>query len=206
MLGLNERQDRFCVAVAEGMPPYQAYKAAGYSGQANGAYQLIKKPLVIARIEQIRQFRDRTVGEVLTNAVSREAITKQWIMDRLQQNAISCMEREPRWAYNPAAANRALELLGKEMSMFLDRKEIGRPGDFAGLSDEELEARLMRTLIDRGLSEEQARILVARQRVRGGMLDPAKRLEAPAVTDIEEAVEDEAASARIGSGDEPGKG
>jgi hypothetical protein len=40
-------------------------------------------------------------------------------------------------------ANKALELLGKEIGMFIDRKEIGEPGEFSRMSDEELQAFLV---------------------------------------------------------------
>ena len=44
-----------------------------------------------------------------------------------------------KYVYNGNVANRALELLGKEQGMFVDRKEIGKPGAFDALDDEELE-------------------------------------------------------------------
>ena len=36
-------------------------------------------------------------------------------------------------------ANKALALLGEEIGMFVDRKELGKPGEFSRMSDEELE-------------------------------------------------------------------
>ena len=44
--------------------------------------------------------------------------------------------------YNGSVANKALELLGKELGMFIDRKEVGGPNEFARMSDEELDAFL----------------------------------------------------------------
>jgi hypothetical protein len=35
-------------------------------------------------------------------------------------------------------ANRALELLGKQQGMFIDRHELGQPNEFANWTDEEL--------------------------------------------------------------------
>src|SRR5262249_8271943 len=46
------------------------------------------------------------------------------------------------YVYNGSVANKALELIGKEIGMFVDRKEIGEPGEFSRMSDEELEAFL----------------------------------------------------------------
>ena len=34
---------------------------------------------------------------------------------------------------------RALELIGKEFGMFVDRKEVGKPGDFSEYTDEQLD-------------------------------------------------------------------
>src|SRR5215813_2353004 len=35
-------------------------------------------------------------------------------------------------------ANRALELLGREVNLFTEKKEVGKPGDFDHMADEEL--------------------------------------------------------------------
>ena len=39
---------------------------------------------------------------------------------------------------NANAANRALELLGRELNLFTEKRELGRPGDFDHMADEEL--------------------------------------------------------------------
>jgi hypothetical protein len=38
--------------------------------------------------------------------------------------------------YNGSVARKALELLGKELGMFIDRKEVGGPNEFERMSDE----------------------------------------------------------------------
>ena len=47
-----------------------------------------------------------------------------------------------KYVYNGNVANRGLELLGKEQGMFIERKEIGMPGSFDMLDDEELDNRI----------------------------------------------------------------
>ena len=37
-----------------------------------------------------------------------------------------------------SAANRALELLGRELKLFTEKKEVGKPGDFDHMTDEDL--------------------------------------------------------------------
>jgi phage terminase small subunit len=54
----------------------------------------------------------------------------------------------------------ALVDIGKEIGMFINRNETGKPGDFASLSDEELDRRLIALMMERGISERQARALV----------------------------------------------
>ena len=39
---------------------------------------------------------------------------------------------------NASAANRALELLGRELNLFSVKQEVGKPGDFDHITDEEL--------------------------------------------------------------------
>ena len=56
-----------------------------------------------------------------------------------------------------SAAIRADELLGKELGMFINREEVGKPGDFSHLSTEELEQRIYDELIAGGVPEEYAR-------------------------------------------------
>jgi hypothetical protein len=102
--------------------------------------------------------------------LERSAITKQSVIDMLLADRELARENK-----QASAAIAAAKLIGSELfGMFIERKEKGRPGDFAGLSDAELEEKLMATLIERGLSEEAARALVAKQRVRGGMPDTKK--------------------------------
>jgi hypothetical protein len=50
--------------------------------------------------------------------------------------------------------------------MFIDRREQGKPGDFADLPDEELDRRISAQLMLRGMTERQARIVVHEQERR----------------------------------------
>jgi hypothetical protein len=93
---------------------------------------------------------------VSARAVEKTSITKAWVIAKLVENVDRAMEAEPvldpkgnptgEYKYNSNVANRALELLGKEIGMFVDRKEVGGPGALADLNDEELkEAIIERT-------------------------------------------------------------
>lgn len=64
----------------------------------------------------------------------------------MEAEAVLDAEGKPtgEYKYNGSVANRALELLGKERGMFIDRKEVGGPGDFAAMSDADLDSFINR--------------------------------------------------------------
>jgi hypothetical protein len=59
-----------------------------------------------------------------------------------------------------SAAIRAAELLGKELGMFINRTEQGRPGEFDGLNREEMEQHLVDELVAGGIPEKTARAFI----------------------------------------------
>lgn len=58
------------------------------------------------------------------------------------------------------ARDKALEMVARHLGMFIDRKEIGGPGDFGDLTDAELERQIAEA--DRALSESERAINTAR--------------------------------------------
>lgn len=74
----------------------------------------------------------------------------QWIIERFVTVAERCLQIEPvfdrkgrpigQFKFEPSAALKALEMLGKTMAMFRDRVEITH--EYSGLTNEELTARL----------------------------------------------------------------
>jgi len=128
----------------------QAYDAKGMNDKAVSveADRLLKNPRITLEIERLT-----------LRAMDKAVLSKAWVLERLMRNARIAMGEEPvrmTKTYkdketgttidevievldpDKAGANRALELLGKELGMFVDRTEIGKPGDFEAMSDEEL--------------------------------------------------------------------
>lgn len=143
---INARHEMFAHEIAKGASSRDAYKAAGFTTESPGAIdacasRLLKSAKVRARIEEIQ-------ASISARVVEKTAVTKAWIIAKLVENVERAMASEPvrdakgeptgEYKYNGAVANRALELLGKEEGMFVDRKEIGAPGDFSNLDDAEL--------------------------------------------------------------------
>lgn len=148
----------FAQGIAAGRNATEAYLAAGYKTNAKAgsvsASRLLENPNVKARLAEIHNERAHIHAQGVADAISAVALTKQWVLEKLMENVARAMqdkavtgpEGEPigEYTYNGGVANRSLELLGKELGMFIDRKEIGQPGDFDRLTDEELRQHVER--------------------------------------------------------------
>jgi phage terminase small subunit len=108
-------------------------------GEGRGSFREV-------RIQQREQIHAQGTAE----AVEKVALTQEWVLTRLMENAERALqhvavldkERKPtgEYRYDGSVANRALELLGKQQGMFIDRHEVGQPNEFANWTDEELKA------------------------------------------------------------------
>lgn len=144
----NNRQELFAQALAAGKLQQEAYVIAGYSPHVSNPSKLAKHPLVSARLAEILSARAELERAATEKAAESLSIDKAWIMARLKENAERAMQAEQArdhdgnpigdFKYEGAVANRALELLGKELGMFIDRKEVKRVNEFDRLSDEDL--------------------------------------------------------------------
>jgi phage terminase small subunit len=103
----NPRHERFAQALAAGKTADQAYQQAGYKPSRPHASRLATDGNVKAR-----------VAELQSRVVEGVVLTRQWVIEKLIANARKADERQ-----EGAVVNRALELLGKEIGMFVDRVE-----------------------------------------------------------------------------------
>jgi hypothetical protein len=155
----DPRHEKIAQALARGAGIGNAYAEGGYKKNAVAASKFCAKPEIKARVAEIRELRERLAleHEIKTSAdVARKlGITKTKIIEALWQNAQRCLNGVPllddagkatgKFAVKPgtAGASRALQLIGMEcFTMFVERHEIGDPGDFARLTDDELRARV----------------------------------------------------------------
>lgn len=166
----NPKHERMAQVMAEGKTQMDAYKAAGFVGdpQKHAAGTLKRHPQIRARIAVLLEERARIAGETTAKAAEEAAVDKAWVLNNLREVAERCMQAKPvmsrgkpvfvetpegglapAYVFDSAGANRALELVGKELGMFIDRKEI-RTGPLDGLSHAELkELQEMLSGIDR---------------------------------------------------------
>ena len=170
---LTPKQRAFAVHVASGMSQRLAYQTA-YQSKANDktagheGWLVAKNPAVAALIEQIKADAGKALAE---HVVQDLALDRLYVLRNLKEVVERCMENEAVrdrngkqvtvvtktgelsavYTFDSKGANRALELIGKEFGMFVDRKEV-RHGALAEASDEELDAELGR------LASELARV------------------------------------------------
>ena len=116
----NSRRERFAQALASGKTATQAYAEAGYAKDRRNASRLTTNDHIRAR-----------VAELLSNAADRVVLNKEFVNNGLievverglQPKAVFRKGKLVAYRFNPAAAIRALELLGRELGMFSGRVE-----------------------------------------------------------------------------------
>ena len=127
----NARHERMAQGLAKGMPADAAYAAAGFKPHRGNAARLRANQSVRRRVQELQ-----------SRAAERAEISKAWVLDRLRAVVEAAMvENEEGAMVNAAAANRALELIGKDLGMFVDRRDI-RVRRFGDMTREELQALL----------------------------------------------------------------
>jgi phage terminase small subunit len=132
----NQRYERFAQELAKGRSALEAYEIAGYKPNRGNASVLKANPIISGR-----------VAELQTRMVAEVVLTKEWIIEQLIENVKKDKENG-----SGAVANKALELLGREKGMFIERREVGEPGDFDRLADAELWQRLRADAAELGIS------------------------------------------------------
>jgi hypothetical protein len=150
----NPRYERFAQQLADGSTATEAYRLAGYEPDRGNATRLQRKDSIRQRVDEILAEREAIHGQATARAIERAALSKEWVIDKLRENVERAMEAQPaldragnptgryvysRYVYNGAAANRALELLGKELGMFVDRREVKNVDEFDQMAEAELD-------------------------------------------------------------------
>ncbi|MFA6204389.1 MAG: terminase small subunit [Gallionella sp.] len=151
----NSKHEYFAHQVANGTKPVDAYIAAGYSknGADQSSSKLLKKTEIAARVAEIAE-------TIANRAIDKSAIDKAWVMKELVEVVKMAKAYEPviskdgtssgEVKQNLAAANAALNLIGKELSMFVDRKEI-RTGTIDDMTPDALDKFIERKAKEAGV-------------------------------------------------------
>jgi hypothetical protein len=151
----NAKHEHFAQLVSTSETPARAYVLAGFSakGARASANRLLRNADVCSRVEFLRSKKEQQHEQAVSQVVADAAIDKAWVMGRLTKIVELGMAVDPvlddegnetgqlRTANLPAA-NKALELLGKEFGMFVDRK-IVQTGPLENLPPDEAKALLV---------------------------------------------------------------
>jgi len=108
----NAKQELFAQMVAKGVSQTEAAKTAGYSEKTacEQGSRLARNVQIKARIEELRH-------RGAEQAVAAIAIDRAWVIQKLVGIAETCTSKHH---YAPQAANKSLELLGKDLGLFRD--------------------------------------------------------------------------------------
>lgn len=131
----NARHELFAQSLAKGSRQVAALADSGLS------YSEANTPSAAARLARRPDVKQR-VAELLTDASMITKLDKAYIMSELQKTYDRATASE-----DYSACNKSLELLGKELGMFVDRHEI--------------DVQLKRKVIVERLTEEQAAQMTA---------------------------------------------
>jgi len=173
----NPKWEICALARAGGNTVLESYRAGGYvSSDVSTAAKLFKKPAVAARVLEIQNERIATERTVAAKAAEEAGVDRAWVIRHLKHNALAAMRGSPMYNNkgvplkdehgNPrfgkpdhAAAAKSLELIGRDQGMFINRHEVGGPGEFERMSDKELNKELIEQAMKVGLTQEAIKLL-----------------------------------------------
>ena len=168
---LNPKHERFAQELAKGKTAEEAHGVAGYKASRSGGSQLKQNLNISSRVAEILAERESIHAQATADAVKSTALTKEWVIQTLQENVARAMQAIPAktnddgepaggYQYQGSVANKALELLGKELGMFIERKEVGRPGEFESMNADELREYIRRESAALGIADPTVATLI----------------------------------------------
>ena len=146
----NARHELFSGLFVKTGNARQSYIESGFSESTAdaGASRLLKHPKVSARIVEIRGNIVKKAERVVKVVEEKLGIDKAWVIAELievvqmakQAKQVKDKDGESIGEYqqNLSAANKALELIGKELKMFVERSEILHGSVLDNLEHEQL--------------------------------------------------------------------
>ena len=143
----DPRWENACQERARGGDVGASYRAAGFTGNKSAATTFFKRPPIIERIQEIVQTRYDSERKAQEIATQEAGVDKGWILKRLKYlTDISLQKREIKrgsvevghGAMDGPTAVKCLTLAAQIGGHLINRHEVGGVGDFARLSDDEL--------------------------------------------------------------------
>ena len=124
---LTAKQQAFCEEYLVDLNATQAAIRAGYS--EDSAKQIASQNLSKHDIAD-------KIAELQAERSAKTELNAQWVLDRLQRVHDRCMQEEAvmssdgatgEFKFEHSGANKSLELIGKHLAMFTEKKELSGP-------------------------------------------------------------------------------
>src|SRR5581483_2336246 len=150
----NSKQEAYCQAYVKGEHAGNATacyaeiygKDPSATGTRASASKLNRKDYICKRVAELQLQEANVEQQAFAKAVDTLELDKQWILERLMAIVERCMQAEPvldpegkptgEFRFDGKSANRALELLGKHLGLFVERRLV--TVEHADKSDDEL--------------------------------------------------------------------
>jgi methyltransferase-like protein len=127
----NPKHERFAQELSKGSSAAQSYQDAGFKPNRHNAATLAHKQHILDRVTELLAEREFVHAQATADAVKATGLTKEWVIETLKENVARAMQAKSatnedgetigEYQYQGSVANKALELLGKEIGMFVDR-------------------------------------------------------------------------------------
>lgn len=165
-----------CLARVGGNNLKQSYEAAGLKYSPATANAFFKRPTVIARIAELYAERREMDAKSRQVAAEESGVDLAWIERHYRHIVLAGLRGDPvrdiagrqrvdpetgQPIYKPdrLSAVKALDSLTRMKGGFIDRTEIGSPGDFTRMADAELDAKIIETAKELGLPADGVKML-----------------------------------------------
>ena len=160
--------ENIALALAGGATIKQAYLAGGYKYQPASASRFCARPEVKARVQEIVAERSALEARALQVAAKETGMDRAWwdrhvnvaILGALRGDPVRDRTgkkmRDPEtgdviYKPNREAAIKGLDLYARSQGWLVQKTEVGGPGDFARLAEDELDAQIERMAQELGL-------------------------------------------------------
>lgn len=124
----NPKHERFVQELAKGKSQTEAYEAAGYKPDRGAASRLSTNVSVQARLTELQE-RRAVKAEITVDSLKDMFLEDRKLARELGQSA---------------AAVSAVDKLARLYGHMIEKKEIGKPGDFDRMTEDELEEFITR--------------------------------------------------------------
>lgn len=115
----NPKHEVFAQQIARGETISKSYVLAGFSPNSSNASRLRLDERIKARIAELQAQKTAAVELAQLTAAEKARVDTFFVLRNLRRNALMAMRAGDR-----AAAARSLELIGRHLSMFTDKKEL----------------------------------------------------------------------------------